>query len=67
MNSLFVGLDVGSRSCHQVVLAPDGPIICNRQFPTRAVDWTRPGSHALSGLALRQQPQGDGLCWTRTT
>jgi hypothetical protein len=38
MHTLFVGLDVGSRSCHQVVLAPDGPIICNRQFPTSEVN-----------------------------
>lgn len=34
MHPLFVGLDVGSRSCHQVVLAADGSTLSHRQFPT---------------------------------
>ncbi len=34
MTALYVGLDLGSSTCHQVVMQVDGQIIINRRFST---------------------------------
>lgn len=34
MTVLYVGLDTGSSTCHQVVMRPDGQITTSRRFPT---------------------------------
>ena len=33
-NTFYVGLDLGSSICYQVVMKPDGRIIRSRPFPT---------------------------------
>lgn len=34
MNTFYVGLDIGSTQCYQVVMNPDGSIVRSRPFPT---------------------------------
>jgi hypothetical protein len=34
MTTLYVGLDIGSSTCHQVVMQADGQISINRRFST---------------------------------
>ena len=33
MSTIFVGLDVGSRSCHQLGMQPAGSVVLNRRLP----------------------------------
>jgi N-acetylglucosamine kinase-like BadF-type ATPase len=33
MTALYVGLDIGSSSSHQVVMQADGQVTINRRFP----------------------------------
>lgn len=65
MSTIFVGLDVGSRSFHQLGMQPDGSVVLNRRSPMSEANLIT----AFSGLGQHIQVHleaGELAAWVRT-